>query len=232
MLAEKFEIVKTADGSDTVYSPEFDEHYHSHHGALAESRHVFIGAGLDHLLRAGVEVHPVRIFEMGLGTGLNALLAWQFALDRGIPIAYTAVEKFPLPTSLCRRLNYPELPGMEATAPAFAEMLDAPWDAQFEMKDGFSLTKIHGDFLDVEMPAEHFDLVFFDAFGSRAQPRMWEEEVLQRCYEMLKPGGVWVTYASKGSARRTMEGMGFEVERIEGAPGKREMMRARKQVKS
>ncbi len=224
---QSFEIVETADGSHTVYSPEFDEHYHSHHGALAESRHVFLGAGMKRRLEAE-KSDEMRVFEMGFGTGLNALLACQFAEREGVSVHYWAVEKFPLPVELCHRLNYAELPGMEGTRKAYDSLINAAWNEEIRVNELFSLTKINGDFFETELPKSHFDLVFFDAFGSGAQPAMWEEEALGRCYEMLKPGGLWVTYAAKGSARRSMEAMGFSVERIAGAPGKREMMRATK----
>lgn len=226
-----FEIVETADGSHTVYSPDFDEHYHSHHGALAESRHVFLTAGMKHRLETDPS-RDMRVFEMGFGTGLNALLALQFAVGQGVSVDYRAVEKFPLPVELCRGLNYPELIGMEGTRQAYESLIDAGWNERVRVNEVFSLTKINKDFFEAELPDNWFDLVFFDAFGSGAQPAMWGEEALERCYAMLKPGGLWVTYAAKGSARRAMEAMGFSVERIAGAPGKREMMRATKIVKS
>lgn len=222
---QPFEVVETADGSHTVYSADFDEHYHSHHGALAESRHVFLKSGLmycDH----GADPGVLRVFEMGFGTGLNALLALQYSRDQGIPIEYWAVEKYPLPTDLCHSLNYPTLPGMEDTDGGFRELIDAAWNIPVKLNADFSLRKIEGDFFDIELPRGRFDLIFFDAFGSRAQPDMWEELALRRCFDMLVVGGAWVTYAAKGSARRAMEAIGFDVERIPGAPGKREMMRA------
>ncbi|SRR5690554_357271 len=224
---DEFEIILTADGSHTVYSPVFDEHYHSHHGALAESRHVFIDAGLRHVAPKVIG-GPVRICEMGFGTGLNALLAAQFADKEGVEVEYTGVEKFPLPREIHEELNYPNLSGMEGTAETYRNLSTAPRGVRSSLSDRFHFTILEGDFFEVELPSESFDLIFFDAFGSRAQPQMWEGNVLNRCFEILAPGGVWVTYASKGSSRRAMESMGFAVERMTGAPGKREMMRATK----
>lgn len=222
-----FQIVKTADGSHSVYVGDFDEHYHSHHGALAESVHVYIRSGLEYFADRH-NSSRIDVFEMGFGTGLNALLAARFATVQDMDIRYTTIEKFPIPEEVHRQLNYPDLPGMECSRLLYDKIYQASWGSEVLIHPRFRLKKIHGDFFETEWPRSEFDIVFFDAFGSRAQEDMWQEQAFSRCFDLMRPGAFLVTYASKGSARRHLEALGFLVERLPGAPGKREMMRASK----
>ncbi len=219
---EHFERVMTADGSHSLYVPHLDEHYHSQHGAIQESMHVFIDAGLYHLPKGK---NTVRIFEVGFGTGLNALLTAVYA---HCCIEYTGIEKFPLPANVIDSLNYCARLGNGNGKEIFAEMHACSWNEHVQITAEFALTKLAGDMHVEQIAHDSFDLCYFDAFGFRAQPDMWVDAVFEKCYDLLAPGGVLTTYAAKGDVRRSMLAMGFLVEKLPGPPGKREMMRATK----
>lgn len=216
----------TADGSESLYIPELDEHYHSHHGALQESVHVYIKSGIDYILNEGCK--SPKIFELGMGTFLNTFLTLAYAEKNEIHIAYQGIEKFPVDPAALKKMNYTSQPYLKNYAPLCHLILDAEWEDEVNISPYFKMTKTYGDFLTFSNPIDYFDLIYFDAFGFRAQSEMWSEKVFQKCFNLLKPGGVLVTYAAKGVVRRTMESIGFHVDRIQGAPGKREMMRAKK----
>ena len=215
-------VVRTSDGSKTIRIEEWDEQYHSRHGAIAESEHVFIQNGLLHSER-----NPISILEMGFGTGLNALLTVIHAKKQGLKIQYTAVEAYPVEQEHWEQLGYAEAmdnPDMEAV---FEKMHRAPWGETVEITNEFRLQKLQVD-MALFKQEETFDLVYFDAFGYRVQPELWDKEVFSNMHRSLKDGGILVTYAAKGLIRRTMQEVGFVVERLEGPPGKREMLRASK----
>lgn len=218
------EIVPTADGSESLYLKELDEHYHSHHGALQESVHVYIKAGVEYILANGFS--DIKVFELGLGTCLNAFLTISYAEKNKIETSYYSIEKFPIEPSALKRMNYKTQPELKSIAPLCDAIVDAEWDKEVRISPNFKIYKCYDDFLTFQAPKGEFNVLYFDAFGYRAQSEMWSEEVFQKCFDLLMPGGVLVTYASKGLARRAMESVGFKVERIKGAPGKREMMRA------
>lgn len=219
-------IVLTADGSESLYIPELDEHYHSHHGALQESVHVYIKSGIDYILNKGC-ISP-KIFELGMGTFLNTFLTLAYAEKSKVYISYHGIEKFPVDPTALKKMNYTSQPYLKDYASFCYKILDAQWEEEVNVSPYFKMTKSYGDFLTFSNSVGYFDLMYFDAFGFRAQSEMWSEMVFQKCFDLLKPGGVLVTYAAKGVVRRTMESIGFVVERIQGAPGKREMMRATK----
>jgi len=220
----KRRFLKTADGSITIQIEDWDEQYHSKHGALAEARHVFIAAGLDHFNRSDPSVNPVSILEIGFGTGLNALLSLQYATSLGIELQYQGVEGYPVAAREWEQLNYGELLNMQA---AFVELHQSPWDEWVSVSTAFQLKKREQLFDQIDDQAS-FDLIYFDAFGARVQPELWTEDMFRKMFAATKPGGVLVTYAAKGSVRRAMQTAGFEVERLPGPPGKREMLRASK----
>lgn len=203
----KRELQLTADGSHTIAIPDMNVTYHSTHGAIQESMHVFIQAGLQAL-----QLPAVRIFEMGFGTGLNALLTMQHA---DIPVYYYAVEQYPLTAEEVEGLSY----GNELHA--------YPWNEDVKMNEQFTLHKAHVSLLSVQ-PEQEFDLIYYDAFAPGAQPELWTREVFEKLYGMLAAGGILVTYCSKGDVRRAMLAAGFKVEKLAGPPGKREMLRAKK----
>jgi tRNA U34 5-methylaminomethyl-2-thiouridine-forming methyltransferase MnmC len=216
---KKLEIQLTADGSHTLFVPEMDEHYHSVNGAVQESYHVFIRAGLQQLRK-----EKVRILEIGFGTGLNAFLT---LLNTDIPTAYYTVESDPLPLEMIRLLNYAKVccPEKEGLFPA---LHTAAWDTPVRITRLFTLYKILGDGNTCALP-ENIDLVYFDAFAPDKQPEMWNREIFGRLYESMTEGGILTTYCAKGSVRRMMQEAGYSVERIPGPLGKREMLRAVKQ---
>lgn len=224
------EIVLTADGSHSLFIAELDESYHSHHGAVQESIHVYIRAGLEYSVTQGRR-NP-KVFELGMGTGLNAFLTGKYAIEKELKIVYHTIEKFPVNPESLHKLNYPSISEFSNYKDLIDRIIDAEWDSETRINDYFELRKIYGDFLDEQIKESGYNVFYFDAFGFRAQSELWSESVFQKCFNMLEPGGVLVTYAAKGLVRRTMEKIGFDVSRIPGAPGKREMLRATKPANS
>ena len=213
------ELRITGDGSHTIYVKELDEPYHSIHGSLQESMHVFINQGF-RLIRHT----PVHILEIGLGTGLNLLLTLASSQKTGTEIIYHAVEKYPLMPEEFGVLNFeqfiPDLP------PGILQALHmGPWGKEFSLTEKFRVLKEHADIRSMA-PGDIFDLVYFDAFAPDKQPELWSEKIFTRVADSMKSGSILVTYAAKGSVRRTMKACGFQVEKLPGPPGKREMTRA------
>lgn len=221
-------IVKTADGSTTIYLPDLDEHYHSRHGALQEAYHVFIRMGLDKVV-ADKGNQPISILEIGFGTGLNALITLLEAAERNLNISYKGIEAFPVTEEELRAMNYTDTMEQQQAGDYFLGLHALPWEEKGAVTSFFSLHKRQLGFKDIADVATA-DLIYFDAFGPRVQPELWTEEIFAKMFTSLKPGGVLVTYSAKGSVRRAMQAVGFAVERLPGPPGKREMLRARKEV--
>lgn len=220
----KREIIKTADGSATIFLPDWNEHYHSRHGALQEALHVFIKSGFDHLLQKK-EVEGIHILEIGFGTGLNALLSYYEAARKEVNIDYTGVEAYPVSEEELRALEYASLFTEKDASAVFKALHECSWSRRTAISSFFTLQKQQMFFRDIK--AENvFDLIFFDAFGPRVQPELWTEEIFAGMYRALRDEGVLVTYSAKGSVRRAMQAVGFLVERLPGPPGKREMLRA------
>jgi len=215
-------IITTADGSKTIYLPEWNEHYHSKHGAIQEAYHVFIEKGLFHLSE---NAKKISIIEMGFGTGLNALITLFEANKLGLQIDYTGVEAYPVDKEELNSLNYTEHFSDDGIKDAFEMMHEIPWEIRHEITKKFSLTKHKHFFSEINFK-DQFDLVYFDAFGPRVQPGLWTKEIFKKMFLALKPNGVLVTYSAKGSVRRDLLEVGFAVERLPGPPGKREMLRA------
>lgn len=213
-------LVRTADGSPTLHLPEWQEHYHSTHGAVQEAYHVFIDAGL-----RALNTPEVRILEMGFGTGLNALITLLEAESAGRQVSYLGLEAFPLEPMEWEALNYGTALGVDGGETYYAALNRAPWEEEVAISPNFRLHKRQMDFRDFRQQGG-VDLIYFDAFGARVQPELWTEAIFQAMFDALDPGGVLVTYAAKGSVRRAMLASGFTVERLPGPPGKREMLRA------
>lgn len=211
------EVIVTADGSTSLYLSGWDETYHSRHGAEQESMHVFIEAGLRHLGQ-----RELSILEIGFGTGLNALLTMEDAARRGLQVKYTALEPYPLEAGIWGQLGWSR---DAARREAFAALHEAPWENPWHCGGGMWLHKVQAAIQDWQGGGP-FDLVYFDAFGPRVQPEMWEAPVFRRLSQWMKPGGILVTYCAKGQVRRDLCACGWSVERLKGPPGKREMMRA------
>ena len=213
-------ITTTKDGSNTLYVPQLDEHYHSVHGAVQEAMHVFINMGL-----ATMHMSRLKVLEIGFGTGLNAMLSLDFAVKNSIVIEYQGVEKYPVSVDEAQLMRYPGSLPDDQWHRDFVQMHDKE---SFSSKTGsFTFKKIVSDFYDFELDTG-VDLIYFDAFGPRVQPDLWEKRMFEKMYDHLNKGGKLVTYCAKGQVRRDMESSGFQVERLPGPPGKREMLRATK----
>ena len=215
------ELQVTADGSHTLFIPEMDQHYHSVNGAIQESRHVFIEAGLHQSNK-----EDITVLEIGFGTGLNAFLTLLEAESLPIRIHYYSIELYPLSLDVVQTLNYGELICSEKKDLFFA-LHEAPWDQSVRITNSFELHKIQGDSNRCDLP-NPIDLVYFDAFAPDKQPEMWSQEIFNRLYANMSEGGILTTYCAKGVVRRMMKEAGYTVERIPGPPGKREMLRALK----
>lgn len=215
-------LQSTADGSHTIAIPEMQVTYHSKHGAIQESMHVFIEAGLKPALEQGHTV--VKLLEMGFGTGLNALLTAMHSPEKQ-NIQYVAIEAYPIEGSISDSLNYCELLNAPELEPIFRKMHGAEWEEAIAITPSFTLQKIQGRLQDYQ-PAQSFNLVYFDAFAPNAQPELWTTEIFSRLFNALEEEGILVTYCSKGDVRRALIAAGFTVEKIPGPPGKREMLRA------
>ena len=210
----------TTDGSHTLYIPELDEHYHSVKGAVTESLHVYVGLGLRHAFAERKGVNALRVFEVGFGTGLNALLTLEVAQQEEVQIHYTSVELYPLDWQQAQTLGY-------LNPTQFKLLHELPWNNSIAVNDYFTLHKVMGNILTVDIP--EVDVVYFDAFAPEKQPELWSPELFRRIYEALSPGGVLTTYCAKGVVRRMLQDVGFSVERLDGPPGgKREVLRATK----
>ncbi len=220
----KRKIITTSDGSKTIQIEDWDEQYHSKHGAIQEAYHVFIKNGLDLY-----ENKSINILEIGFGTGLNALITCIEAKRKNLNINYTGVEAYPVLEEELQQLNYiAELKAYDFEA-VFKKMHSIDWEINFPVSEQLSLIKQQKDFMEIK-DVDCYDLVYFDAFGARVQPELWTEEVFAKMYTAMKNNGVLVTYAAKGSVRRAMLAVGFKVERLPGPPGKREMLRAIKEI--
>ena len=208
----------TEDGSHTLFVPEIDECYHSTHGAIQESRHIFIEAGLKQCQKK-----EIGILEIGFGTGLNAFLTLLEAERSKKQVHYTSLELYPVAVETALLLNYPEelAPGKRQD---FEKMHASEWNVEIPVTSYFNLTKVETDFTKF-MFKDIFDVVYFDAFSPEKQPEMWSEELFENIYLHCNPGAVLTTYCAKGIVRRAMQAAGFVVERLPGPPGKREILR-------
>ena len=222
------QIIVTKDGSHSVSIPELEVTYHSLYGAIQESQHVFINAGLlDSGLFDYIGVHS--ILEIGLGTGLNALLTLMEADKHRNRIYYTAIEPYPLSEAETAGLNYCEQLNAPQYQQHFERIHQCGWEEMYEITDYFRLTK-HTTSLQDFSSNELFDVIYFDAFAPRAQPELWTQDIFEKLFPLLKNNGTLVTYCSKSIVRRAMQAAGFTIEKIQGPWGKREMIRARRVV--
>lgn len=219
-------IVKnTADGSSTIYNSELDENYHSTHGALQEANHVFIQNGLKKALLDFKSNKVIHLLEVGLGTALNCFLTYKYVQSTNIQINYCGIESFPLSLDIIHQLNY-KLSIQEKSE--FEALHTANWNKSVEIADNFILNKQHLIFQNYKHN-QLFNLVYFDAFGPRVEHRLWDIKIFEKIFKMLTVDGILVTYCAKGQVRRDLIEVGFKVERLDGPPGKREMLRAVKQ---
>ncbi len=218
----KREIIQTLDGSTTIHIAEWDECYHSKHGAIQEAQHVFI--------KNGLSLFPdrnVSILEIGFGTGLNAFITFLESKKKNQSIDYVGVEAYPISADEILSMNYvEELNALEQSS-IFDTMHQSNWQEKIILDYDFTLTKRKQFFEEID-DENKFDLIYFDAFGYRVQPELWSTAIFEKMYKALKPNGVLVTYAARGVVKRSMIEVGFTVEKLAGPPGKREMFRATK----
>ena len=217
------EIILTEDGSHTFYLPELQESYHSVHGAVQESRHVYINAAL---LAALPLFSEIRLLEVGFGTGLNALLTLLTNTTEQ-KIYYHAIEAFPITADEVQQINYPEI--LHIDPALFQSLHDAPWNTEYEkITPTFYLKKSALTLQAALLPNNYFNVVYFDAFAPSIQPELWTNEIFEKIYASMSVGGVIATYSAKGSVRRAWQQTGFVVERLPAPAGKREMLRGMK----
>jgi len=218
---EKFIFETTADSSFTLYVPALNEHYHSMNGAVQESQHVYLAAGLLHYIQINSPLQAeIQLLEFGFGTGLNAFLTAMEAEKQKMIIRYTALEKYPLSQEITSRLNY-----SATNRSLFQRIHQSEWENPVQITPYFILQKLRVDFNAFTFP-NRYDVVYYDAFAPDKQPEVWSQELFDKLYSSMNRGGILTTYCAKGSVRRMMQQAGFIVERIPGASGKREMLRA------
>lgn len=217
----KREFITTADGSTSIYLEEMDEHYHSTHGAIAESEHIFVASGL----LAKKDLSIINVFEVGMGTGLNVMTTYQTAQKQQLTIDYHTVEAFPIKTEELSHINFSSL--LEIEDSIFQKIHFESWNQEFLLAEKFKLKKFNSKLIETDLEDNFFDVIYFDAFAPEKQEEMWSEEIFEKMFRTLKQGGVLVTYCVKGVIRRRLQSVGFKVEKLKGpVGGKREMCRA------
>ena len=213
------QIIKTSDGSLTIFVPELNEHYHSIHGAVQESTFIFINNGFD-ICKA----YPLNIYEVGFGTGLNALLTAIKSMTGDRKVNYTSIEKYPVDKDIIRSLNHHQYAGSEGRE-IYDAIHSSPWNISVSICKNFNLLKIKGDFTK-KIPSDRYDLIYFDAFGPDKQPEMWTSQIFTGIAAVTKKNGILVTYSAKGEIKRRLMASGFNVSLYPGPPGKRQIIRA------
>lgn len=216
----EIKIITSGDGSHTLFLPHLNETYHSNHGALAESLYVFIEKGLLHIAE---KENSITILEVGLGTGLNALLTQLATSENNIVADYHTLEPFPLPKEVYQNLNYSEITGSKKED--LVKIHESEWNLKTQLQPGFFFTRYKTTLQEFQTNTE-FNLIYFDAFAPNKQPEVWSQENLRKCFELLVSGGVLVTYCAQGQFKRDLKAAGFIVENLPGPPGKKEMTRA------
>lgn len=206
----------TADQSPTLYLSELDEHFHSINGALQESLHIFINAGLKQIKK-----NNINILEIGFGTGLNAVLTYDEATLSKQKILYETIEKYPLPINIIEDLladNFPE-------KNIAIQIHKAKWGKKVKISDNFHLKKVKTDLKNF-IPNNYYNLIYFDAFAPDKQPDLWTEDIFVKLYNATKKNGILVTYSVKGTVKQALRNAGYFVKRLPGPAGKRHMLQA------
>lgn len=221
----KREIITTADGSKTIFIPDWDENYHSKHGALQEALHVFIEAGL---IFKQQEKQDLKILEIGFGTGLNAILTAIYTAKENLEVEYHGLEAFPVSAEEIAALDYASLDAIKYNVDTYNKLHNSDWNVLNQIAPSFSLKKIEQTLEKFTPTKNSFDIIYFDAFGPRVQNEMWSLPIFEKLFNSLKENGILVTYCAKGQVKRDLKTAGFTVESIPGPPGKREMTRGKK----
>ncbi|SFG90919.1 tRNA (5-methylaminomethyl-2-thiouridine)(34)-methyltransferase MnmD [Pedobacter insulae] len=216
-------LTQTADGSNTLFNETIGEHYHSSHGALQESKHVFIAAGLKYAIEQ-LKGPEINVLEVGFGTGLNFILSFLEAEKQQVKLNYTGIEAFPLTIDVIQQTAYSKYVPMPIW-----QNFTAGYEKSLQETQSLSafcnLQILTSELAQVKSGAQ-FDIVYYDAFSVRHQPEMWTDEIIAHTCSFLKQGGIFVTYAITGDLKRAVKKCGFAIEKLPGAPGKREMLRA------
>ena len=221
-ISPKIEVTK--DGSNTLLHPKFNTHYHSIFGAIEESNHVFIDAGLK-FIKTNLQNDTCRILEVGFGSGLNAFNTLISSEELALNIDYVGVEQYPISIETVSQLNFPKAFKRKDLQSTFYKMHDTEWEKSVKISKNFTLEKRQQDIFNFK-DENHFDLIFYDAFGPGSQPELWTAPIFEILFKSLKDQGVLVTYCAQGAARRAMQSVGFTVQRCPGPPNKRHMLRA------
>ncbi|MBY0425779.1 MAG: tRNA (5-methylaminomethyl-2-thiouridine)(34)-methyltransferase MnmD [Cytophagales bacterium] len=212
------QIIETADGSHSLYSPFFNETYHSKFGALAEARHIYLTHGFLPLIES---IPEVRVFDLGLGIGINAVLTAESQQKSSAQVIYHGVEKFPVSKEIWGQMNY-----VGDLGEYFVTINSMPFGEEMTPWKGFTIKKIESDITNVQLPENFYHIIYFNPFAPSQQPELWEKPLLKKMYDCLQPNGYLVTYSSKTSFRLALAEVGFDVQKLPGPLGKREMVRA------
>jgi len=217
----KSELKITEDGSHTLFVPELNEHYHSTHGAIQEAMHVYLNAGFNFCSQ-----NPIHILEIGFGTGLNCFLTLLEAQKQNRTVFYHSIELYPIKKEHIQSLNYTDQIE-NSDKDLFLKLHKTEWDREVKITSNFTLSKLQGDLREFNSPTI-YDLIYFDAFAPDIQPELWTQDIFNKLYKHLRPDAILTTYSTKGVIKRAMRSAGFEVKRLPGPPGKRQMLRAKK----
>jgi len=220
-------LLLTNDGSHTLMVEELNETYHSRHGAIQESRHVFIKNGFRFILGNNPR-KPLRVFELGLGTGLNALLTAMESQKLSVPVEYTCIEPHPVPEAIIGQLNFHEIINLPSVKDYFGQIHSVSWDQLYTIHPFFKFRKVKSTIQEFITSAGYFHLAYYDAFAPNKQPEMWQRDVLQKVYGFLSNESALVTYCAQGQVKRDLKASGFTVQSLQGPPGKKEMTRGLK----
>lgn len=218
------QLFETEDGSHSLFSDLYKVSYHSKYGAVQETAHVFIDAGLNFQRQ---RLNTISVLEVGFGSGLNALMTLQAAENWKLKVIYHTIESNPIDLPVVQQLNYNDILDIPHLKASFLQMHSLTANRTHQLNDHFQFCKWI-EKLEAFETAEKFDVIYFDAFAPTAQPELWTATIFQRLYDCLNPKGVLVTYCAKGVVKRTLKSVGFEIDAIPGPPGKREMTRAKK----
>jgi len=217
----KRELKITEDGSHTLFVPDLNEHYHSTHGAIQEAMHVYINAGFRFC-----EKDPIHILEIGFGTGLNCFLTLAETLKQNRKVVYHSIELYPVQKDQINHLNYTNQVDF-SDKDIFTKLHSADWNREVNITTNFILNKLQADLRLFDFPAK-YDLIYFDAFAPDIQPELWTQDIFEKLYKCLNTDAILTTYSTKGIVKRALRAAGFEVKRLPGPPGKRQMLRAKK----
>jgi tRNA U34 5-methylaminomethyl-2-thiouridine-forming methyltransferase MnmC len=218
----------TEDGSHSIFSQQFGVAYHSTHGAIQETKHIFIEAALNHYIQKK-SIDKIRILDIGFGTGLNVFMTFLESLKLGCEIDLTTIEAYPLSITIAEQLNFPRLLNAPQFDDIFKLLHTVNWEEKYLLTNNFTFQKRLLDFKKITY-TDDFDIIYYDAFSPESQPELWESDILQLMFDALKIEGILTTYCAKGSFKRALKSVGFQIENISGPKGKREITRAIKTI--